>query len=59
MAVSLVSLYENAKSYELPVVYIIGNHLSKTNINKLDNVANKYGGRVEYLKADEAIEKLP
>ena len=59
VAVSLVSLYENAKSYELPVVYIIGNHLSKTNINKLDNVANKYGGRVEYLKADEAIEKLP
>lgn len=59
VAVSLVSLYENAKSDELPVVYIIGNHLSKVNIDKLDNVANKYGGKVKYLKADIAMDKLP
>ena len=59
VAVSLVSLYENANSNELPVVYIIGNNLSEKNILKLKNIANKYDNRIIFLKADGVIRKLP
>lgn len=55
---SMLSLFENNKEADEINVYILDNHIGKTNCNKIEQIANQYGRKVIFVDLDKLTEKM-
>lgn len=58
MGVSMISLFENNKDFYDIEIFVIDNNISEQNIEKLNQITNRYGRKITFIDFRNYKEKL-